>query len=132
MKIDLAEKIKSLPDINFPDNLHGKIMRKILFLRVKNQFLLVALFLVGNIILSGWHAWVNMVRLETIPVLSALLEGFEFSFEFIRQLYNTITTSVPVTTLSVFIVNVVVASYLFYLYFNLKNIRIVQAQGRTN
>lgn len=117
---NVSKKLREISEIEFPDGLHGRIMRKLFFIRYRGNFLLVAFLLTANIFLSGWRFWARMDELDTISVIRALLEGFDVSRGFTLNFFSTLSQSFPVISVSIFIINILVITYVTYLYFKFK------------
>ena len=98
---------KMLPEYDVSPQLHKRILRKVLFRHFTFSPLTILSLLLLNLGLSGWQVWSRLIETETLSILKALFEGFEWSSFFLRELFSTITESVPLFSLSVFLLNAV-------------------------
>lgn len=112
---NLSTSIKNMPEIAFPDNLHGKIMRHLLFLRFRTPFVVIATLLMLNLVVSGVRLWVRMDDADAPLILSILASNFEWSASAFREFVATTFEVVPFDALIVFVVNALLVGYVFYL-----------------
>ena len=122
---DLAPMMKTIEHPEFPPGLHGKIMRRIYFYRLRNPLLGVFGLLMADVAVSGWHVWMRMTQLNTISILMSIFDGFEASADFFTNATQNISEIMPVMSLSVFVINFVLLAYVGFLLVNMKKISVI-------
>lgn len=125
-KID--QTIKELRDIEFPPGLHGKIMRRLLFLRFRTPFLVITSLLLLNLIVSGWRLWQRLIEVEAPMFLSILVNNFEWSLDSFKEIFETAVELVPASTLTVFLINLLVLTYVFWIVAHFNTIKTKQTK----
>lgn len=123
MSNHLQQKLKALPEINFPENLHGKIMRRAYIHQFRTPLISIMFLLLINLALSGWRLGVRAMELDTISSMRATLEGFELSLDFVQNFFQNFVLSVPIANTLIFIVNLSLLSYVSFLFFKLQKIQ---------
>jgi len=116
---NLPKKIKEL-EIDFPDTLHGKIMKKLLFLRFRTPFIIIFVLLCTNLTFSTWYIFQKMSELNTFAVFRSLLYGFEFSFAYAVDFAKLIFDAIPIMSIIVFGINLLLMASLLYVSYGLK------------
>lgn len=119
---DIEHHLRALPNQEIPQGLHGKIMRRIIFIRLRKSAIIMLSFLTLNLIILAWHIWTTTIERETFSVISAMFEGFEMSVSFFKNFADTLLQTVPVVSLTVFIGNIVVMVYIIYLTIKFPNL----------
>ena len=122
---NLASMMKAIELPDFPAGLHGKIMRRIYFYRLRNPLLGVFGLLIADVMVSGWHVWVRMTQLNTISILMSIFDGFEASADFFTNATQNISDIIPLTSISVFTINSILLAYVALLLVNMRNISII-------
>ena len=112
--------MKEMEKPEFPAGLHEKIMRRIYFYRLRNPLLGLFGLLVVDVTISGWHVWTRMIQLNTLSILSSIFDGFEASTDFFINATQNISDIIPITSLSVFAINVILLAYVSFLLMNTK------------
>ena len=124
MNDQIEKTIKELPEMEFPNNLHGKIMRKVSFLKFRFPVITVILLLTINTILTGSHFISKISRVESVSILKDLFSRFEFSSSFFANLKEVITDYFPTTSLIIVLINIILIAYVLYLGYSLKKYRL--------
>ena len=112
---ELGQTIKELSDMQFPENLHGKIMRQLVFLKFRTPFLVVVSLLSLNLFFVTWRTWQRFSDTEFIAFTSILLDNFEFTFDFASQLFATIIETTPWLQVMLFLGNVFLLGYIIHI-----------------
>lgn len=110
-----SEKIKAMDEMEFPAGLHGKIMKKLLFLQFRTPFLIVLSLLLLNMAITGWNLWTRAADSQFQDVIKAFLSSFEFSREYFSSFYAAASDFMPLSIVVNFTVNLLLIGYLFYL-----------------
>lgn len=110
----IDQEVKNLPEPEFPEGLHGKIMERIAFLRFRTPFVIITSLLILNLVVSGWRIWLRIGDNDGFMVIKALLDGFEFSADYFNDFFNTIYNTLPLWALGVFIINAFLTVYVIY------------------
>lgn len=119
---NLEKKFKEIDDIPFPEDLHGKIMRKIYFSRIKNLLIpAIALLLVSMSIL-GWRIWARIAEADAIHVTQATFDGFEPSFSYVNAFTQMVAETFPVNLMIIFATNAVMLVFLIGVLSGLKKL----------
>jgi len=119
---DQSEKLKSFPEIDFHPTLHAKIMRRLIFLKFRTPFLIIASLLACDLFVSGWHLWIKLVERDTISILQSISQGIELNQDYLISFIQTAIKAVPVGSLIIFVINLLLISYFAYLSFGLKKL----------
>lgn len=119
---NLFKNFKSLPEIDFPEGLHGKIMKKLFYKRLKNPVLIIAGFLALNFIILTWRLWVRITEFNTLIIISSLLGSFELSYEYFADFFQAIFKFTPLFTISMILINIVVFIYLYRIWFDFRSL----------
>lgn len=115
MSGDLLTRFRQLEEINFPSGLHGKIMRKLVFLQFRTPFLIVTGFLFLNLLLSGWHILEAIKFNQSWELLKIMLADFEWSGEFFANFWAMLREFFPLGLMFGFVFNFGLMFYLFAL-----------------
>lgn len=107
----ISQAIKEISEVDFPDGLHGKIMRRLLFLRFRTPFLVISGLLVLNLVVSGWRLWEKMTEMETVLILRTSWDVVELNIaslvDFVRETWSVL----PVGALVILFINILVIAY---------------------
>lgn len=115
MTQDIGQTIKDMSEIEFPEGLHGKILRRILFLKFRTPFVVVMTLLILNLIISGFRIWERLLDAEAFTILSLLWETLEFNLAGVGQFLTDIYDVLPVGYLVLFAINLLAFAYIgFY------------------
>ncbi|MCX6781383.1 MAG: hypothetical protein NT003_04720 [Candidatus Magasanikbacteria bacterium] len=111
MTQDLGQTIKEMSEIDFPDGLHGKIMRQIVFLKFRTPFITVVTLLVLNLFFSGARILERLATDETLETIIALWQNVEFTLRGLAQFGEDLFEVIPVGYGLIFICNFLVLAY---------------------
>ena len=120
--MDISHQIKTMTEVDFPDGLHGKIMRRVLFLKLRKPFLIINLALFLNLMVSGWRIWARILENNSLSALEAIWDGFELSFNYVSTFISTAFETLPIWSISIFIVNIFLIGYVFFIASQLRKI----------
>jgi len=120
----IGEKIRNMLDIEAPDGMHERIMKKIARTHLRTPFLIILALLGANFVLSAWHVWARMVQLETLSIFRALMEGFTLTTDFMEDATATMPQFLPLSSLAVFAINLTLVAYGIYFYRGVKRMTI--------
>lgn len=112
----IEQKIKTLPDLNAPEGMHERIMKKISRAQWRTPFLVTLSLLGLNVMISGWHVWSRMDELDSMAIFRALMESFAWTTDFVQDFTATLPQFLPLPPLTIFLINVVLVTYGTYLY----------------
>ncbi len=110
-KQDIGQTIKDLAEIDFPEGLHGKILRQILFLRFRTPFLIVTTLLILNLVISGWRVWEKLLDVQAFAIFMIFWEALEWTGAGIMQFIVDSYELLPMGQLTLFFVNAFVLFY---------------------
>ncbi len=119
---NLSKNFKSLPEIDFPEGLHGKIMKKLFYKRLKNPVLIIAGLLALNFIILTWRLWVRMAKFNTLIIISSLFDSFELSYGYFADFFHAIFEFTPLFTISMILINIVAFVYLYRIWFDFQSL----------
>ena len=110
-----SSKMKEMSEYAFPQGLHGRIMRRIYFFRLRGPLLTIFFLLAVNAALSAWHVWIRMMQLNTLAIITSMFEVFEASADFFINITQNISQVIPIMSLSVFTLNAALLCYVAFL-----------------
>lgn len=122
MPDQFSEKIKSIHEVEFPENLHGKIMRKLAFLQFRTPFLIVVSLLILNLLVSGWYIWFKLSGAEAFSTLKILLAGMDFSWSSFSDVWDAAQDLFPLGLMANFAINMLLVVYLLVVVNNFKKL----------
>ena len=122
--MDINEKIKNLNELEFPEGLHGKIMRKLAFLQFRTPFIVVVTLLLLNLLFSGWNIWLRLSDTDAISTFRLMLEGFEWNFSSISQLASAAGDLFPMGLMVSFTINILLFVYILYVMKSYQKLRV--------
>jgi hypothetical protein len=108
---DIGQTIKEMSEIEFPEGLHGKILRQIVFLRFRTPFITVVSLLLLNLVISGWRIWEQLLEAETFAMTGLLWDSVELSFGGFFQFILDIVEIAPVGHILLLVLNLAVLGY---------------------
>jgi hypothetical protein len=108
--------LKNLADEALPENLHNKIMRKILLIKFRNVAILTGIFLVINLWFIVDKIIANASENQAVPVMLSFLKELEFSVAYFKVLLSVSTAVLPWGLMLFALVNIVLSSYIFRVY----------------
>ncbi|MDD2731693.1 MAG: hypothetical protein PHI53_00665 [Candidatus Pacebacteria bacterium] len=108
----ISQQIKSIEDIEIPEDLHNKIMQKALFLKFKKPIIFIVFLMLIDLSAHAWHIVNRLIEVNMPQIALNHLINLDFTFS-IANLFLFIR---PIILIS-FIINIVVIGYitLFYL-----------------
>lgn len=118
MAQDVGQTIKELSEIEFPEGLHGRIMRRLLFLKFRTPFAIVVTLLMLNLSLSGVRVWEQVQATEALTIFSLLWENIEFTSAGVMQFVADFYELAPVGQVLLFGVNCLALMYIVYYFQN--------------
>ena len=119
---DLFKNFKLLPEIDFPEGLHGKIMKKLFYKRLKTPAMVIAGLLALNFIILTWRFWVRITELNTLTIISSLFDSFELSYEYFADFFQAIFEFTPLFTISMILFNIVAFIYLYRIWLDFRSL----------
>jgi hypothetical protein len=122
MPENLTEKLQNLENLEFPKNLHGKIMQKLIFLKFRTPFLIVVSLLASNLFASGWYIWLNLKENASIETATILLEDTDLSASSFLNIFSTFKEIFPVSLMLGFLVNLCLVIYLWFVFYSFKKL----------
>lgn len=118
---NLSKNFKALEEIDFPQGLHGKIIKKLIYKKLKTPFFTLFCLFLLNFVILGWRLWLHMEELNTsIVILSPIVGSFELSYEYFTDLSSAISQSIPLFTISATLINAVALVYIYRPYSSIR------------
>lgn len=108
---DIGQTIKEMSEIDFPEGLHGKILRQIVFLRFRTPFFVVVSLLLVNLIISGARIWEQLAESETLTMISLFWSAAELTVGSLSQFVLDVVSIAPVGHILLLALNVLVLGY---------------------
>lgn len=127
---DLPTAFRSLEDYPFPEGLHGRIMRRLVFLRLRTPFIAILSLTILNLIATGWSIWSRLVEIDGGELLRSMLTDFQFDYASVADVVSMGLEFFPVRAMLVFALNLALVAYLIYLNFAFR--RMSFTKGRTS
>ncbi len=114
--------LKNMPEMEFPQNLHAKIMRRIMFYKFRTALLLLSAFLAANLGLIIYRISVHVSEFQSFAILSSILKDFELSWEYLSSLLSMGAEVLPLNLLVFGVINAALLAYLISLSFKFKKL----------
>lgn len=108
--------INNLTQLDFPANLHNKIMRKIYFLKFRLPLLFIIMLTAVNLINSAWHFLNKTAEMQTWSVIATMFDHFELSLDYLKSLAATTLENTPINLLPTLIINLILIYYLINIF----------------
>lgn len=115
MTQDISDAVKQMSDIQFPDGLHGRIMRHLVFLKFRTPFLVITALLTANLVVTGWRLWERLAEEQAPLLFSILLENAEWTLVSLTQLARTAFDVAPIPVMVTFALNALALVYVLRL-----------------
>lgn len=119
---DLFKNFKSLPEIDFPEGLHGKIMKRLFYKQLKTPAVIIVGLLALNFIALTWRLWIRMTEFNTLIIISSLFDSFELSYGYFADFFQAIFEFTPLFTISMILVNIVAFVYLYRIWLDFRSL----------
>lgn len=126
---DISEQIKQISEIEYPENLHGKIMRKLAFLQFRMPFFVVVALLLLNLVFSGYNIWLKISGTEVFSTLRLLFEGFDGSAASFTALFAATQNLFPVGLVVSFTINIMLFIYIVYIYKSVRKLGMKKSES---
>ena len=114
------DSLKNLPDLTVPDGLHGKIMRRVLFLKFRTMLVLVHAFLLVNLGLLVNSITVHIAQHGSFGILQQVLQDFDLSADYFGSLFSMTFAVLPVHLILISLLNIALILYVGFLSLELK------------
>ncbi len=114
------DSLKHLPDPSFPESLHGKIMRRVLFLKFRTMLVLVHAFLLVNLGVLVHSIAVHISQHGSFGILQQILQDFELSTDYFGSLFSMTAAVLPVHLILISLLNLGLILYVGFLTLELK------------
>ncbi len=114
----IEQKIKSINDIEFPEGLHGRIIRSIMVRRYRWPLFSALGVVVFNVIISGLRLQSSFAESGAPAAFNSFFRGFSTDYDFVSDFAGLINDYIPLHSLAIFLVNLVFIGYIAKLYFD--------------
>lgn len=115
----IEQKIKNTNDVEFPEGLHGKIVRSVVMRRYRWQLLAVLSVVIFNVGISGVRLHASIYQSGAIPAFGSFFGSFSMDYDYVSDFMGLVSDYIPLHSLSIFLVNLVLAGYIAKLYFDI-------------
>lgn len=115
----IEQKIKNINDVEFPEGLHGRIVRSVVMRRYRWQLLAVLSVVVFNVGISGLRLHMSIYQNGAITAFGSFFGNFSMDYDYVSDFMGLVSDYVPLHSLSIFLVNLVLAGYIAKLYFDI-------------
>lgn len=109
---EIFTQIKYLTDTAAPKKLAKKTMRRIMVIKLRPLIYIAILLLAANLIFLSSHIYHYLIESEAIAVIKAFLQDFEFSFDYIGNLFLGLQETISLFKLLVLAVNLSLFAYM--------------------
>lgn len=117
----IFEKIKQTRDIELPFNISKKVMKKIVFYRLRFPSIFVGLFFV-NLVFLCYRIYEYLTINGAMFIIKAITSNFEISWDYIGESWQGLIETMPMRKISLLVINVVVICFLtVYIYKSYKS-----------
>ncbi len=121
--LEISRAIKEMSEIELPPGLHGRIMRRLLFLKFRTPFIAVISLLIMNLAVSMVRVWELWESSEGTFVLSFSWQDFELSLGGLRDFFSALYDVTPVMWIGVVVLNLLLVAYVAHFPVALRKIR---------
>jgi hypothetical protein len=104
---ELFQKIQDSDDQGMNFDLSGKIQRRIFVFKLHNYLFLAFSLLIVSFIFLANRAYALMLDNESLTVAQAFVQDFEFSFDYLGNLFSGLNEVLPVLEISLWTANVI-------------------------
>lgn len=119
---DLSQKIQEMAEIEFPANLHAKIMTGVLFLKFRRPFIASALLICIGFIVPGIHIINRVADIDGLEIIKTMISGFTLDASFLSDFIKTVFSVFPLSSTVVFVINFSLSVFVIYLFFALRKL----------
>ena len=114
----IEQKIRGVSDIEFPEGLHGRIIRSIIIRRYRWPLLSVLGVVVFNVIISGIRLHATIFGNGSIAAFGSFFSNFSMDYDFVSDFSGLVADYIPLHSLAIFLVNLALTGYIAKLYFD--------------
>ncbi len=114
----IEQKLKDINEVEFPEGLHGRIIRSIIIRRYRWPLLSVLSVVVFNVIISGVRLHTTIFGNGAIAAFGSFFKNFSMDYDFVSDFSGLVSDYIPLNSLSIFLVNLVLMGYIAKLYFD--------------
>lgn len=108
---NIKKDIKNLDEYELPNGLHGQIMRRLLLYRAFRPLFATILVLAINTMLLSWNIYAKTAELQTLSIVSAMLDGFSLTWSFMNDFSQSLIEALPMIPIIALICNIIVGFY---------------------
>ncbi len=117
MKIeqDLSTILKEISITELPPGLHGKIMRKLIFLKFRFPFISIMALLTINLVISWLRLADQWGEFDVFLVISIISENIELTGRGLLDTAARLYDVLPLGLIGIFVLNLAIVIYVAYL-----------------
>ena len=116
----LGEKFKKIEDVEYPSDLHGRIMQKVNLSRYNRTFGPALFLLLANFVMAGRFFIMRLIDNDAMTFIDFMLREFDFSKSYFIQFIGVIQDNVPTGLLVTLIINIILIIYMTRVYLSFK------------
>lgn len=122
IKMDnLFEKFKEIPEEELPVNFHGRVKRKLFFVRFKVPFLVFSALAFAGLLLSGWYLWVGASEMGTISFIDLVFSDYQIG-GFFGSITDMTSDFIPIVPTVAFLLDLILVAFIAKIFLTLKRI----------
>ena len=121
----LSEKIKNLPEVDYPIHLHDQIMGRVGMLKFGNKFFIALMLLFLNFIIASYFFIIRSLDNEAPLFFNFMIRQFEISNSYFSDLAGVIRDTLPLGLFFTLIINVALIIYVMRVYFLFKKSEVI-------
>ncbi|TSA45003.1 hypothetical protein D4R52_03210 [bacterium] len=111
----LADKFKQMEEIEFPSELHDRILACAWFSKFRIAIYTILSLLGSGLVISGWWIWERIVEVKGIAILQKLIYDFEMDYAHVTGFLAAVWTYLPIGPIAVFLVNLAAVIFIISL-----------------
>ena len=121
--LEISRAIKEMSEIELPPGLHGKIMRRLLFLKFRTPFVIVVVLLLMNLAVSMERLFDLWENANATTILLFSFTTLEFSVAGIRDILVDVYEVMPVGSVCITALNLFLVAYAMHFPVALRKIK---------
>lgn len=118
----ISQTMKNLPEVEFPPQLHEKIMQSVYMKKLTIVFGAIILSLAISFFFTGWLIITKMNEANIFSMFQSFMDGFEMTSDYFTEFIDTMLQYLPLNLIMIFILHAISMGFIVYLTNKLKRI----------
>jgi hypothetical protein len=107
----LFEQIKNVPEAEMPADLRVGIKKQLLVIKFRFYLLVAFSGLALSFVFLSLHVYGQIVETDALIAVKALMGGFEFSFDYLSDLFDGLNELLPLMEIMFWVINLGLVFY---------------------